>query len=76
MTSNGSQVLVSSEITGLSTLGALARDSIEVGKMILQHCTSSNQIQFSMMDEDQKRYAFMNWEKRWKVFIDNILTPC
>ncbi|KAF8349210.1 hypothetical protein F5887DRAFT_1059483 [Amanita rubescens] len=54
------QVLVSSEITGLSTLGALARDSI----------------QFSMMDEDEKRDAFTNWEKRWKEFVDDILTSC
>jgi len=54
------QVLVSSEITGLSTLGVLARDSI----------------QFSMMDEDEKRDAFTNWEKRWKKFVDDILTSC
>jgi adenosine deaminase CECR1 len=32
--SNKEQVLVSSEITGLSTLGSLARDSIEVGSRI------------------------------------------
>ncbi|KAF8635817.1 hypothetical protein AX15_000017 [Amanita polypyramis BW_CC] len=50
------QVLVSSEITGLTTLAALARDSIE----------------FSMMDEDEKRHALANWEKRWKEFIDDI----
>lgn len=70
-------MLVSSETTGLSTLGALARDSIEVGTMILPHYGRSNpKIQFSMMDEDQKRYALINWEKRWKEFVDNILTLC
>ncbi|KIL67962.1 hypothetical protein M378DRAFT_122268 [Amanita muscaria Koide BX008] len=52
------QVLVSSEITGLSTLGAIARDSIE----------------FSMMTDNEKQRAMTNWEKRWKEFIEGILS--
>ncbi|KAF8637377.1 hypothetical protein AX17_002876 [Amanita inopinata Kibby_2008] len=51
------QVLVSSEITGLSTLGALARDSIE----------------FSSLDEKDKRRAFEDWERRWSEFVHYIL---
>jgi hypothetical protein len=29
-----------------------------------------------MMDEEEKRDAFTNWEKRWKEFLDDILTSC
>ncbi|KAF9564345.1 Metallo-dependent hydrolase [Agrocybe pediades] len=51
------QVLVASEITGLSTLGALARDSFE----------------FSMLDEDTKKAGLAEFEKRWEEFIDYVL---
>lgn len=36
------QVLVSSEITGLSTLGVLARDSIQVSTMLYGSIRGSN----------------------------------
>ncbi|EKM82478.1 hypothetical protein AGABI1DRAFT_68123, partial [Agaricus bisporus var. burnettii JB137-S8] len=47
------QVLVSSEVTGLNTLGALARDSIE----------------FSTMDDEQKKRAREIWEAEWEIFL-------
>ncbi|PFH54144.1 hypothetical protein AMATHDRAFT_135550 [Amanita thiersii Skay4041] len=51
------QVLVSSEVTGLSTLGALARDSIE----------------YSNLGDEEKRVAMKNWEERWGKFIEYII---
>ncbi|KAF9555864.1 Metallo-dependent hydrolase [Agrocybe pediades] len=51
------QVLVASEITGLSTLGALARDSFE----------------FSTLDEETKKAGLAGFEKRWEEFIDWVL---
>ncbi|KXN92283.1 Adenosine deaminase CECR1-A [Leucoagaricus sp. SymC.cos] len=51
------QVLVASEVTGLSTLGALARDSIE----------------FSSMEPEQKEKARAAWEAEWKVFLEYIV---
>ncbi|KAF8969728.1 hypothetical protein BDZ97DRAFT_1794869 [Flammula alnicola] len=52
------QVLVASEITGLSTLAALARDSIE----------------FSMMNEEEKKRALAVFERRWEEFLDYVVT--
>lgn len=52
------QVLVASEVTGLSTLGALARDSIE----------------FSSMDLEQKDRARAAWETAWKEFLEYIVS--
>ncbi|KAJ3575804.1 hypothetical protein NP233_g846 [Leucocoprinus birnbaumii] len=51
------QLLVSSEITGLSTLGVLARDSI----------------QFSMMLTDEKQIALEIWEAEWSEFLQFIV---
>ncbi|EPS97019.1 hypothetical protein FOMPIDRAFT_1129241 [Fomitopsis schrenkii] len=47
------QVLVSSEVTGLLTLGEFARDSIK----------------YSMMDEEEKARALRLWEERWLAFL-------
>ncbi|XP_006457910.1 hypothetical protein AGABI2DRAFT_114933 [Agaricus bisporus var. bisporus H97] len=52
-----SQVLVASEINGLSTLGTLARDSIE----------------FSMMPLEEKTEALRIWEVKWNVFLQQIV---
>ncbi|KAG6909611.1 hypothetical protein DXG01_016393 [Tephrocybe rancida] len=51
------QVLVSSEVTGLSTLGQLARDS-------LQHST---------LNGEEKSRAIAVWEKQWAKFIDGVV---
>ncbi|KAG5654129.1 hypothetical protein H0H81_007181 [Sphagnurus paluster] len=51
------QVLVASEVTGLTTLGQLARDSLE----------------YSTLDEDEKRYAIQCWEKQWDKYIRDIV---
>ncbi|RDB21042.1 Adenosine deaminase CECR1-A [Hypsizygus marmoreus] len=51
------QVLVSSEITGLSTLSKLARDSLE----------------HSTLDGEEKRRAITAWEKQWAKFIEEFL---
>ncbi|KAG1814900.1 Metallo-dependent hydrolase [Suillus variegatus] len=50
------QVLVASEVTGLLTLGQMARDSIT----------------YSMLDERSKRKAMDAWERRWTKFIDEV----
>ncbi|KAF8077740.1 hypothetical protein FPV67DRAFT_10272 [Lyophyllum atratum] len=51
------QVLVASEVTGLSTLGQLARDSLE----------------HSTLEEGEKRRAILSWEHQWNKFITGIL---
>ncbi|EKM82473.1 hypothetical protein AGABI1DRAFT_124938 [Agaricus bisporus var. burnettii JB137-S8] len=51
------QVLVASEINGLTTLGTLARDSIE----------------FSMMPLEEKTEALRIWEVKWNVFLQQIV---
>ncbi|KDR73569.1 hypothetical protein GALMADRAFT_251310 [Galerina marginata CBS 339.88] len=51
------QVLAASEITGLSTLGAIARDSIE----------------FSTLDGEEKKIALDEFERRWAEFLDYVL---
>ncbi|EDR14394.1 uncharacterized protein LACBIDRAFT_306187 [Laccaria bicolor S238N-H82] len=50
------QVFVSSEVCGLSTLGGLARDSIE----------------FSTLNNEEKRQAIAGWERRWRDYVDYI----
>ncbi|KAF8163526.1 hypothetical protein B0H34DRAFT_327265 [Crassisporium funariophilum] len=51
------QVLAASELTGLNTLGALARDSIE----------------FSTLEKEEKERALVCWEQRWGEFIDYVV---
>ncbi|XP_006457908.1 hypothetical protein AGABI2DRAFT_176461 [Agaricus bisporus var. bisporus H97] len=51
------QVLVASEINGLTTLGMLARDSIE----------------FSMMQLEEKKEALRVWEIKWNIFLQKIV---
>ncbi|KAG1731765.1 Metallo-dependent hydrolase [Suillus lakei] len=50
------QVLVASEVTGLLTLGQMARDSIT----------------YSMLDECSKRMAMDAWERRWARFVEEV----
>ncbi|KAG2359760.1 Metallo-dependent hydrolase [Suillus spraguei] len=50
------QVLVASEVTGLLTLGQMARDSII----------------YSMLDERSKRAAMDAWEQRWAKFVEEV----
>ncbi|OJA20418.1 hypothetical protein AZE42_07492 [Rhizopogon vesiculosus] len=50
------QVLVASEVTGLLTLGQMARDSIT----------------YSMLDERSKQEAMEAWERRWDKFIEEV----
>ncbi|KAG2077911.1 Metallo-dependent hydrolase [Suillus decipiens] len=50
------QVLVASEVTGLLTLGQMARDSIT----------------YSMLDEQSKRTAMDAWERRWTKFVAEV----
>ncbi|KAG1877719.1 Metallo-dependent hydrolase [Suillus subalutaceus] len=50
------QVLVASEVTGLLTLGQMARDSIT----------------YSMLDERSKRTAMDAWERRWTKFVEEV----
>ncbi|KAL5511778.1 hypothetical protein ACEPAH_4996 [Sanghuangporus vaninii] len=51
------QVLVASEITGLITLKALARHSLE----------------YSTLNDKDKAAAIEAWEKRWKLYIKSIV---
>lgn len=51
------QVLVASELTGLGTLGQLARDSLE----------------YSTLENDEKRRAIAIWEHQWSKFIEELL---
>ncbi|KAF5358069.1 hypothetical protein D9756_001350 [Leucocoprinus leucothites] len=51
------QVLVASEINGLTTLSVLARDSIL----------------FSMMPPEEKSKALAIWEAEWKLFLEHIV---
>ncbi|KAF7778536.1 hypothetical protein Agabi119p4_2881 [Agaricus bisporus var. burnettii] len=51
------QVLVASETNGLTTLGTLARDSIE----------------FSMMQLEEKKEALRVWEIKWNIFLQKIV---
>ncbi|TFK42361.1 hypothetical protein BDQ12DRAFT_676083 [Crucibulum laeve] len=51
------QVLVASEVTGLSTLGALARDSIE----------------FSTLDAADKKHALEAWGNQWAKFLEYVV---
>ncbi|EPQ58065.1 adenosine deaminase-like growth [Gloeophyllum trabeum ATCC 11539] len=50
------QVLVASEVTGLTTLGQIARDSLE----------------FSTLDAEAKGKALAAWEKRWQEFCNEV----
>ncbi|KAF9532145.1 hypothetical protein CPB83DRAFT_659430 [Crepidotus variabilis] len=51
------QVLAASEVTGLSTLGALARDSIE----------------FSSLEREEKARALEVFEKKWDEFVNYVV---
>ncbi|KAG8740307.1 hypothetical protein FRC12_016039 [Ceratobasidium sp. 428] len=51
------QVIVTSEITGILSLGQLARQSLE----------------HSLLDPAEKNKAISHWEKRWAAFIDEIV---
>jgi adenosine deaminase CECR1 len=51
------QVLAASNVTGLLTLGHIARDSI----------------QYSMLTADEKELATLKWEERWERFVDEIV---
>ncbi|KAF8598475.1 adenosine deaminase-related growth [Ceratobasidium sp. AG-I] len=52
------QVIVASEITSLLSLGQLAKQSLE----------------HSLLNDKDKKAAIQLWEKRWKAFIDDIVT--
>ncbi|KAG8769995.1 hypothetical protein FRC12_004588 [Ceratobasidium sp. 428] len=52
------QVIVASEITSILSLGQLARQSLE----------------FSSLDDAEKKRAIQLWENRWKKFIDELVT--
>ncbi|KAN0077187.1 hypothetical protein V8E55_011042 [Tylopilus felleus] len=54
------QVLVTSEVTGLITLGQIARDSIT----------------YSMLEEEAKVKALRAWERRWDVFVEAVSLYC
>ncbi|KAI9571443.1 hypothetical protein HD554DRAFT_2076160 [Boletus coccyginus] len=54
------QVLVASEVTGLITLGQLARDSIT----------------YSRLEEEEKEKALRAWERRWTVFVEAVSSYC
>ncbi|OAX42024.1 adenosine deaminase-related growth [Rhizopogon vinicolor AM-OR11-026] len=51
------QVLAASEVTGLLTLGHIARDSIK----------------YSMLTTEEKALATLKWEERWNRFVDDIV---
>ncbi|KAI0063425.1 adenosine deaminase-like growth [Artomyces pyxidatus] len=50
------QVIVSSEVTGLITLGQMARDSLE----------------FSTLPTSEKEEAIASWERRWHRFVEEV----
>ncbi|CAA7271498.1 unnamed protein product [Cyclocybe aegerita] len=51
------QVLAASEVNGLSTLGTLARDSIE----------------FSTLNAEEKKEAIVVFERQWNEYIEHII---
>jgi len=52
------QAIAASEVTGLLTLAELARDSIA----------------HSTMSEDEKKMAREAWERRWILFLENVVS--
>ncbi|KAF9469287.1 hypothetical protein BDZ94DRAFT_1303779 [Collybia nuda] len=52
------QVLVSSEVSGLSTLRQFARDSLE----------------FSTLNSEEKQHAIAIWEHQWESFIEGVVS--
>ncbi|KAJ7172253.1 hypothetical protein C8R46DRAFT_1085294 [Mycena filopes] len=51
------QVLVASEVSGLTTLRELGRDSLK----------------YSTLDPSEKKRALEQWESRWNKFVDSII---
>lgn len=70
-----SKVLVSSEVTGLSTLGQMARDSLEVHLNICYFFLVPYTVIFlkhSTLDDVEKKCAIALWEKQWAKFINEL----
>jgi hypothetical protein len=66
---------VASELTGLSTLGQLARDSLEARRYIVSGYQNTDfTTQYSTLEKDEKKQAIAIWENRWSKFIDELLT--
>ncbi|KAJ7033747.1 hypothetical protein C8F04DRAFT_957252 [Mycena alexandri] len=51
------QVLVSSEVTGLTALRELARNSLK----------------YSTLEREDKKRALESWERRWEIFVQGIV---
>lgn len=66
------QVFVASEITELSTLSGLARDSIEV-RNLSTLMNGSDAWQFSTLNGEEKKLAIAGWERRWREYVDYIV---
>jgi len=74
------QVLVSSETTGLITLAQMARDSIEVRQWRSAQRQSQTvfnnarfSLQFSTLEDTEKKRALSLWEKRWYEFVEGLV---
>lgn len=69
-------MLAASELTGLSTLGALARDSIQV--LFLYFAKLHMRInfagsQYSTLTDEGKKSALTKWERRWNRYLETIV---
>jgi hypothetical protein len=70
------QVLVSTDVTGLITLGGLARQSIEVCLIPFSHVLRyilTKMLQGSTLSKDTKAVALAAWERQWAIFIHKII---
>lgn len=66
------KVLAASELTGLSTLGVLARDSIEVGSLDKSRFLSYI-LKFSTLETEEKSRLISIFERQWKEYVDYLL---
>jgi adenosine deaminase CECR1 len=70
------QVIAASEVTGLLTLGHIARDSIKARiSLSFLRCQGITEVrlQFSMLTAEEKALATLKWEERWNQFVDEIV---
>ena len=70
------QVLATSEVTGLLTLGHIARDSIKARiSLSLFYCQEVTEVllQYSTLTTEEKALATLKWEERWNQFVDEIV---
>ena len=70
------QVLVASEINGLMTLKGIARQSIEVFRLVRNEVLRSRlicRLKSSTLPEHEKSAALESWNRSWVSFVESIV---